>query len=99
MVHLPGASALYLLSASSVFVKLCMIQNKGPRGHRREVLHVRRNHGITAIVERIGRPLGVIFIIFLLKNTALLPVSVECIHVFAGAVFAIFRPLCFSSLF
>ena len=74
MVHLPGASALLLLSASSAFVKSCMIQNKGPRGHRREILHVRRNHGITAIVilKRIGRPLDGIFIFLLLKKTALL---------------------------
>ena len=75
-------SALSLLRASSAFVNLllCMIQNKRSRGHRREVLHVRRNHGITAIVilRRIGRPLGEIFIFLLLKNTALLPVSVEC---------------------
>ena len=40
-------------------VKPCMIQNKGHRGHRREVL-------------------GEIFIFLLLKNTVLLPVSVEC---------------------
>ena len=68
-----------------------MIQNKGSRGHRREVLHVRRNHDITAIMilRRIGRPLGEIFIVLLLKNTALLPVSVEC-NVFAGVVFDIF---------
>ena len=75
-----GLSAWFLLSASSAFVKPCMIQNKGPRGHRREVLHVRRNHGIAAIVilRRIGRTLDEIFIFLLLKNTALLPVSGEC---------------------
>ena len=73
-------SALFLLSASSAFVKHCMIQNKEHQGHRREVLHVRRNHGITTIVilRRIGRPLGEIFIFLLVKNTALLPVNVEC---------------------
>ena len=61
---MPGASELFLLSASSAFVKHCMIQNKGRRGHRSEVLHVRHNQGILAIVilKRIGRPLGEIFI-------------------------------------
>ena len=68
--------------ASLAFVKSCMIQNKGHRGHRREVLNVRRNHDITAIVMlmTIGTPLGEIFVFLLLKNTALLPVSVECIR-------------------
>ena len=75
---MPGASALFPLSASSAFVKPCKIQNKGLRGHRREVLHVGRNHGITAILGRISRPMGEIFIVLLLKNTALLPVSLEC---------------------
>ena len=69
----------WTISASSAFVKSCMIQNKWQREHRRDVLHVRRNHGITAIgiLRRIGMPLGEIFIFLLLKNTALLPISVE----------------------
>ena len=56
-----------------------MIQNNGQRGHGRDVLHARRNHVITDIMipRRIGRALGEIFICLLLKNTALLPGSVE----------------------
>ena len=61
-----GASALSPLSASA-FVTPCMIQNKGPRRHRRKVLHVCRNHVITAILRRKNRPMGEIFIFLLLK--------------------------------
>ena len=45
-----------------------------------ELLHVRRNHGTTAIVilRRIGRPLGEIFLLLKNRPTALLSVSVEC---------------------